>query len=537
MGESNYFDNLQYNSCISKGICSINPRISALQNVLVLYIQLSVKYCIKLHEKNSLKPYIIEFILNTIATSVYNPEFTENRFILTIADFKKILPAIINDYNELYNQNDFQGENILSAKLFNKCENIVDAIKFGEYIYKTNLANIPPQTRDLFQILLIITKSISINLLEIESYISNSDFEKYQFSDKLKDAFSTLLKILSSINTKDFNNENLKEAAYMGAECNTKLMELLHSEQEKRYGKQTIAKISYATTPSKAVLVVGSNIRELETILEALKNTNIDIYTHDDMMIAHTFPKFKEYKNLKGQYGHGLENCLIDFATFPGPIILTKHALHNVENLYRGRLFTTDSNYYKGMIKIENNDYSKIIESANEAKGFKTGKTCENVNIGYDYDKCIELIEKNLKSGKYKKVVVFGIKDYSSQQKAYFEKLTKLISKKILIISFSYNSKQDNLLYFNTCFDSFAVVRIVSYLLNYNIPLDIFLPKCSRNTVTEMIHFGKNKNNNVYMSECKPILINPSIINTLTDTFSIKVTGAVRQNAEIVNKL
>jgi hydroxylamine reductase (hybrid-cluster protein) len=60
------------------------------------------------------------------------------------------------------------------------------------------------------------------------------------------------------------------------------------------------------------------------------------------MMLAHTFPKFSEYKRLKGQYGQGLENCLLDFATFPGPIILTAHSLHNIENFYRGRLFTTD---------------------------------------------------------------------------------------------------------------------------------------------------------------------------------------------------
>ena len=31
-------------------------------------------------------------------------------------------------------------------------------------------------------------------------------------------------------------------------------------------------------------------------------NEDIDVYTHDDMMLAHTFPKFSEYKRLKGQF-------------------------------------------------------------------------------------------------------------------------------------------------------------------------------------------------------------------------------------------
>ena len=100
----------------------------------------------------------------------------------------------------------------------------------------------------------------------------------------------------------------------------------------------------------------------------------------NDMMLAHTFPKFSTYQHLRGQYGQGIENCLLDFATFPGPIILTKHSLHNIENFYRGRLFTTDyTSSPKGIIKIENNDFSDIIDSAKKSKGFKTGKQCETV--------------------------------------------------------------------------------------------------------------------------------------------------------------
>ena len=67
-------------------------------------------------------------------------------------------------------------------------------------------------------------------------------------------------------------------------------MKLLRNKQEERYGKQRVNEVSYSTTPAKAILVVGSNIRELEDVLEAVKNQNIDVYTHDEMMIAHTFP-------------------------------------------------------------------------------------------------------------------------------------------------------------------------------------------------------------------------------------------------------
>lgn len=526
--DDNYYDNLQYNSCISKGICSVNPRTSALQNVLSLYLHLCAKYCLKLYDKNTLKSEIKDFILNMITISVSNPEFTENCFMESIDKLKEILPEIIKTYNALYDKNDFEGEDILSSDIFKKCENIIDAIKFGEYIFKTHVLNIDVQIRDMFKIMLIIAKSLSINLLDLESYNSKTENKCY---------FYNILNLLNALNPKNANIDKLKNLIYEASASNTKIMELLHQEQENRYGRQCPVKISYTTKPSKAVLVVGSNIRELETILENLKNTDIDVYTHDDMMVAHTFPKFGEYKNLKGQYGHGVENCLIDFATFPGPIILTKHSLHNIENLYRGRLFTTDFNVYKGIIKIESNDYSEVVESANSAKGFKKGKTCETVDIGYDYFDAIKTIESKIKSGKYKKVVVIGLQNYSSGHKDYFEKLIKHISDNILIISFSYSSQRNNFLHYNACFDSYAVVNVVSQLLKYDVLLDVFLPKCGRNTVAEMIHFSKYKNNTVYMGECEPIMINPSMKNTLTNIFNIKVIDSAKKDSTLINKL
>ncbi len=533
MQDDSYLNNLQYNSCISRGICSINPRTYALQNVLGLYLQLCAKYCIKLFEKDCLKDDIKNFILNTVAVAVSNPEFTENCFIETIEELRKILPDLIKTHNEIYGADDFESEDILSAEIFKKCENIVDAIKFGEYIFQEKVSKISETIRNFFKIMLILARSISVNILDLESYSNDSTLN----NDIEKTAFLYLLTLLNSMNTSCTDLDKLKELIYKSAESNTKLIELLHSAQEKRYGKQKVTDISYTTTPSKAVLAVGSNIRELETILENLKNTEIDVYTHDDMMVAHTFPKFNEYDNLKGQYGHGLENCLIDFATFPGPIILTKHSLHNIENLYRGRLFTTDINFYKGVIKIENDNFDEVISSAQESKGFKRGKVCETVTIGYDYDESINHIKERLESNLYKKVVVIGLKDYSFEKKSYFEKLVKLLSDDILIISFSYNIKRDNLLYFNACFDSHAVVRIVSDLIDYDIPLNIYLPKCGRNTLAEMIYFAKFDKIAVYMGECEPIMVNSSVKQTLQDNFGIKVISSAKKDAEEVNKL
>ena len=49
---NNYFsEDFQYDSCVTRGICSMSPKNSALQTVIVLYLRICAKYLIKIIEK------------------------------------------------------------------------------------------------------------------------------------------------------------------------------------------------------------------------------------------------------------------------------------------------------------------------------------------------------------------------------------------------------------------------------------------------------------------------------------------------------
>ena len=345
-----------------------------------------------------------------------------------------------------------------------------------------------------------------------------------------------ILNLFSNINLVSVDAEALKNEILEASKIDNDLMRQIRESQEERYGKQVANEVSYTTSPNKAVLVVGSNIRELEIVLEALKYENIDVYTHDEMMLAHTFPKFEEYPNLKGQFGQGLENCLLDFATFPGPIILTKHSLHNIENFYRGLLFTTDYiTSPKGIIKIDNNDFSKVVSSAEEAKGFKTGRQCESVIIGYDFDAKTAEIKMKLENEKYKRIFIIGLDGYSLEQRAYFEKLLKLIPQDCLIISFSYNLERENLVFINTCFDNYSWVKIFEYCAKFNLPIELFVPKCEKNTISQLVYLSQFENVNIYLGKCTPIILNPTLLITLLEKFSINsITSAKKDLEEIL---
>ena len=315
-------------------------------------------------------------------------------------------------------------------------------------------------------------------------------------------------------------------------------MKKIRKIQEKEYGLQIQSEVSFSTRKGQAVLVVGSNLKELEQILDKFKDKNIDIYTHDNMILAHTFPKFKEYKNFKGQFGQGMENCLLDFSTFPGPIILTKNSLFNIENLYRGRLYTTDFSYSKGVIQIKNNDFSSVIESAEESKGFKTGKTCESEKVGFPYKETLEKIYTKIKENNYKQIFIIGIEGYTEDETKYFQTLLKHIPDNILVLSLSCCEEKENRICLNAIYDTTSVLKLSEELIkNSNIKVTIFYPYCDRHTLSVIIYTSSIINNKIFIGKWNNSVINPNIIDTLKTEYDIlEITTPKNDLKKLINE-
>ena len=514
----NFNEDYQYDSCVSQGVCSVNPRTSSLQEVLILYLKLAAYYALKLYENNIQDNEVRNLILNTISILVSNFEFSESDFKVITAGFNKILPDLIKKYESACKDNDIVPECLKSILKFKQSSDIIKSIQFGEKEFLKKTKSLPTKTRDLYKILFVLAKSICINILDLES-----------FGIEDKSGYVCILKLLNSLTLTD--DEELKALIQEASKIDNMLMTSLQSAKEERYGVQEPREVSYSTTPGKAVLVVGSNIKELEDVLEALKGKNIDVYTHDEMMLANTFPEFSKYQNLRGQFGQGIENCLLDFATFPGPIILTRHSLYNVKHLYRGLLFTTDFATSKGVIRIENKDFSGVIKSAENAKGFKTGRLCESVEAGYDYNDLMNKVKNCAEN--YSQIFLIGLGGYTLEQKAYFEKLLSQIPENVLAISLSYCIQKKNVICLNACFDIFAITRIAEGLTRETtLPITVFFPKCDRHTISQMIYLEQNEKLRIYVGKCTPVMLNPNMMLTLKETFNINSLTSVKQDLE-----
>jgi len=255
------------------------------------------------------------------------------------------------------------------------------------------------------------------------------------------------------------------------------------------------------------------------------------------MILAYTYPKFKEYENLRGQFGTGIDNCLLDFATFPGAILVTKHALENIEYLYRGRLFTTEKYNPKGVIKIEDNNFEPLIKSSMEAKGFKTGKERPKIKIGYN-DLELETLFSNLlkEKNQYKNVFIMGAGAYTVEQKLYFEKIINLLPQDVFLISLTYPTKTKNSVYINATGDFYFLYKSTDFIRKFlpESKITIFLGKYDKHTLSNIIKLKKNNADNIFMSKCSPMIMNPRVMNILNSTFKIKQITNANQDLNLI---
>lgn len=514
----NSFKSNEYNNCTAKGACSVSPNISSMQEVMFIILRQIAYYLLKLIEFDIYKNDIIKDIIFEISVIDGAKDLSEAQILnsfskqyLNLVNCRKEYLTVCKEKNS--NCDDLKNLIKLSPKT-----SLAAILKKGdkEFIHKYKKLNF--NQKYYAEILLALVKSVSINLSNL--YEQNSDF--YNIAKEV-------LVALNLFNSNRVSTEKFKEQMHELAKCDVTLLNLISEAQVNYFGELIESKVSFSTRPNKAILVSGSNLEDLKLVLENVKNEKIDVYTNGNLLIAHAFPYFNNSKNLIGHYGNGSFNTILDFATFPGAILLTKNEAQNIEYLYRGRLFTTDDVAPKGVVKIENNNLIPLIESAKQAKGFAKGQQRNPTIVGYN-DKFFEKEINKIVNLNPEKIFIIGHTELTIEVKDYFKKFFSLIPPNTYTISFSYDPKLDNVLAINLVNDYALIYRTLNKIFE-RFPIDsdklaFFLTKCDVNSLSNIINLKNRGAKNIFLSDCPPLVINPAILHAFTKLFEInKITN------------
>ena len=393
-----------------------------------------------------------------------------------------------------------------------------EIIRSGEKVFLEKYKKISLQQKNIQDILIIIVKSLCTNLLKLK------EFNKFDDS-----AYKDILRALNCLNYRRISSIKLQNITNQLTEDDIKLVILLSEAQSAKFGHIIQTEVSLSSSPGKAILVSGSNLQNLYDILKLTENIGIDVYTHSDLMIAHAFEKFKQFPHLKGHFGSCFSNCIVDFATFPGAILLTKNTFPNIDYLYRGKLFSAENMSPKGVLQIKNNDFTALIEASLNSKGFTKGREMPALTVGYEeknLDIKLDNICSRFNNNEIKHLIIIGMSDYTGTQDEYFKKLHKLMKPDTYVITFSHHSSvRENELFINLVSNLPSVYNVMNKIFKkIDITSDrlaFFLTKCDPGGVSNMINLHNAGAKQIFLSQCPSYVINPNIQSLLKNLYGI----------------
>lgn len=520
---------IESDECLTRGICSVNPTLSSIQEIVVLYLKKLSFYVLKLKNFGITNEQIKGDIVENFFNIVTNIEYNQDQFHDAISKLYDYILQSKALYEKYCIEHDLEIETQKFYFKYSKHFDLTDAIRKGEKYFIKKSQNLLPEQKNMYDIMLFLCKSLLIKIIETKRLGVDSE-----------DAVYMLLKLLDSINPGEYQKEDAKNVIQDAITIYYETIRNLHFAQMDRYGQMEPVEVSFSSEIGKAILVSGSDLAKLEKVLEQTKNTQIKVYTHGiEMLVAHSFPKFRSYSNLVGHFGSGVESSLIDFMSFPGSILMTRGSLQRVEYLYRGRLFTLDPIAPPGVIKLKDNNFEPLIKSALDAKGFTKKIDRPAIKVGFKDNELFGVVDKVIDkviSGEIKHVYIIGVLNYLNVNTKYFEDFLKNRPSDCFVFSLSYKAEGENIFYLDAFYDYSLIYKMLKRIedrkpLN-EINMSIFLTKCDKHTISNLLYLKQAGIRNVYMCKCPPTLLSPAIIQTLQDVFGVKEMTNAKQDID-----
>lgn len=528
--QSYLYEEHKDDDCLVKGICSISSTLSSIQEVVLLYIKELSFYLIRLKQFGITNDKIKEHIIYAIENIITDTEYNQQQFYELLSKLHTYIEESKILYESFCQKNELEIQIVKTYFKHSKGFNITEAIKKGEKYSIKKSQNLTEQQKNLLEIVLFLIKSICVKILELKRMEKTGE-----------EAYYAMLKMLSLMNIGEFTEEKMITEINEFIQIYYEIIREVFYTQIELYGEITPTEVSFSTIPGKCILVSGCDLHKLEEVLKATQDTNINVYTHGlEMLMAHSFPKLRKYKHLIGHFGSSLSSAMLDFASFPGAILMTRATLQKVEYLYRGRLFTLDSLPAMGIIKIHNNDFGPLIKSALDAKGFLHKTQKPPMEVGFDIDKInitVDTIIDKIIKKEIKNLYFVGLLNAPNPPyRPYFEELFNLLNKDSFVFSLCCPIHNEKVFHLDSFVDYILFYRIIRRIKD-RIPLNsinitVFLTRCDKHTISNLLYLKHIGIKNMYMCECPNSLLNPSLVKTLQATFDIKEISEVKHDYE-----
>jgi hydroxylamine reductase len=326
-------------------------------------------------------------------------------------------------------------------------------------------------------------------------------------------------------------------------------MELLDKANTQTYGTPVPTAVPLTIEKGPFIVVSGHDLHDLHQLLEQTKGKGINIYTHGEMLPAHSYPKLKAYPHLKGNFGTAWQNQQKEFASIPAPVLFTTNCIMPVKDSYRDRIFTTAVVAYPGMVHIDDKkDFSPVIEKALELKGYSEDTQFTGINggtqvtTGFGHGTVLSVADqviKGVKDGQIRHFFLVGGCDGAKPGRNYYTEFVRNTPKDTVILTLACGKYRFNdmdlgtignlprLMDMGQCNDSYSAIRVASALAEAfgcqvnDLPLTLVLSWYEQKAVCILLSLLYLGIKNIYIGPSLPAFLSPNVLKILVDNYAL----------------
>ncbi|MBT2639059.1 MULTISPECIES: hydroxylamine reductase [unclassified Bacillus (in: firmicutes)] len=373
------------------------------------------------------------------------------------------------------------------------------------------------------------------------------------FTDPFVDA-TTHEALYMTLTNSNFNVQEHIDMAMKVGQSAVRVMEMLDEAHTSRLGIPQPVKVSQNKIEGKAIVVTGHNLFALEELLKQTEGKGINIYTHSEMLPAHGYPALKKYPHLKGNIGKAWFDQRRLFEKFPGAILATTNCVMPIKGSYADRMFTYEVAGLENVSKIENDDFSMLIERALELPEANM-ESEETLVTGFHHETVIGLAPEVIdavKAGKIKRFFVIAGCDAPGKGGEYYRELATSLPPEAVILTTSCGKFRFNdvdygvvpgtniprYLDLGQCNNSVSTVKIAKALADAfecdvnELPVSIVLSWFEQKAVAILLGLFSLGIQDIRIGPKPPEFISGGVMEVLQDTFNLKLITTAQEDME-----
>jgi hydroxylamine reductase len=519
-------------ACTGKGgVCGITENCVNLQDLTMHLVKgmsfFSTRARQKGIENDELNRFITEVLFETVTNVVFTEQVSIDRITKALELREEIKQAYLNAGGEL-------PDDLPSCATWTGTPD--------QYMAKANSISgqidAPDEdTRSLRALILYGLKGMAA-YADHAFHLGYEDTGIYAFSQKALAAFT------DDSRSVDDNIALVLETGKFGVDA----MAMLDKANTETYGTPEISTVNLGVGSNPGILISGHDLKDLDELLKQSQNTGVDIYTHGEMLPAHSYPLLKKYDHLKGNYGGAWHEQKKDFESFNGPVLLTSNCLVPPKDNYKQRLYTTGLVRFDGVTHIKDRkegaekDFLKIIEQAKTCSSPEEIETGQ-ITCGFAHGQVLALADKVIeavKSGAIKKFVVMAGCDGRVKSREYYTRFAEQLPSDTIIMTagcakYRYNKLDlgdiggiPRVLDAGQCNDSYSLAVIALKLKEAfgmedinELPIVYNIAWYEQKAVLVLLALLSLGVKNIHLGPTLPALLSPNVVNALVEDVGI----------------